>query len=78
MKVSALLHAMDKDDEIVIESFEKSVTDMLYAGSVRGISRDSPINHMHVSCLCAINDTLHILAEEPKGRGTINERRKTN
>lgn len=68
MKVSALLHAMDKDDEIVIENFDQSVNNMLYEGSVRGISRDSPINRMHVSCLCAINDTLHILAEEAKGR----------
>lgn len=69
MKVSALLHVMEKDDLIVIDDFDKPINNMLlYEGRVRGISRDSPINRMHVSSLCAINDTVYILVEQPKAK----------
>lgn len=77
MKVSALLHIMDNNDEICIEEFGKPINDMLlYERRVRGISRDSPINRMHMSCLCATNNTVYIVTEQLKERKLINERSK--
>ena len=79
MKVSQLLHVIDKDDTIVIEDFEKPVTKMqIYVGPVRGIKKDNPINKMHVAGITAVNDTLFILAEDPKMKGEGHENRKYN
>lgn len=40
MKVSQLLHAMDKDDFIMIDDFDAHIDNMtIYIGTVRGITR---------------------------------------
>lgn len=70
MKVSQLLHAMDKDDEIIIDDGNKRISNMtLYKGTVRGIKRDDPINRMHVMSIHAADDVIFVLAEESKTKG---------
>ncbi|MBR2388138.1 MAG: hypothetical protein IKB02_09840 [Clostridia bacterium] len=70
MRVSQLLHVMDKNDEVVINDFGKAVDKMtIYEGLVKGINRDNPINKMCVACICASDDTIYIVAEFPKGKG---------
>lgn len=72
MKVSALLHVMDKDDFIVIDNFDKPINNtLMYAGKVRGITRDSPINRMHVSSIWVSDDTIFILAEKPQRKDKV-------
>ena len=69
MKVSQLLHAMDKDDLIVIDDYDKPIDKMnVYKGTVREIKRDSPVNQMHISSICADNDTILVLAVKAKER----------
>lgn len=70
MKVSQLLHAMDKDDLIVIDDYDKPIDKMtLYKGNVRGIKRDNPINKMHIMSVCANDDRILLLAVNPKEKG---------
>lgn len=70
MKVSQLLHAMDKDDLIVIDDYDKPIDKMtLYKGNVRGIKRDNPINKMHIMSVCADDDTILVLAVKQKLKG---------
>lgn len=70
MKISQLLHAMDKDDLIVIDDYDEPITKMtLYEGTVRGIVRDNPINKMHIESICAENDTILVLATHPTKKG---------
>jgi arginine repressor len=65
MKVSQLLHVMDKDDEIVIDDYDAPIVKMrLYKGKVKGIKRDDQINKMHVASICADDDTILVLATE--------------
>ena len=67
MKVSQLLHAMDKDDKIVVDDFDASVENLtVYSGTVRGIKRDDPINRMHVEVISAVDDVIYILARVPR------------
>ena len=69
MRVSQLTCVMDKDETIVINDFNKPITDMeIYVGAVRGLKKDNPINKMHVSCISAVNDTIFIVVEEPRER----------
>ena len=65
MKVSQLLHAMDKDEEIIIS--ENPLGDDLYNGKVRDIKRDNPINNCHIDKVFAYDDTLVILIDTTKG-----------
>lgn len=59
MRVSQLLKVMDKDEDICIEDYNKTIDDMeLYCGAVRGIKKDDPINKMQVVAIVAINDLL--------------------
>ena len=70
MKVSQLLHAMDKDDEIIIDDGNKRISNItIYKGTVRGIKRDSPINKMHVHHIFACDNVMVVLAEESKTKG---------
>lgn len=70
MKVSQLLHVMDKEDLISIEDYNAPIDKMtIYEGAVRGIKRDDAINKMHVYGICAVNDTICVLAEKPRARG---------
>lgn len=70
MKVSQLLHVMDKDDVIVIDDYDAPIDNMtIYIGSVREITRDNPINKMHIQSICANKDTILVLATKPKQKG---------
>ena len=70
MRISQLLHAMDKDDVVEICDFDAPIDDnLIYKGSVRGISRDNPINRMHVECILAQNGTIFVLARKPRAKG---------
>ena len=69
MRVSQLIHTMDRDDEIVIDDFDAPIDkNNLYKGTVRGIKKDNPINKMHVMSVCADNDVILVLAIEPRRR----------
>lgn len=69
MRVSQLIHAMDKDDMIVIDDYNAPIDNMtIYEGTVRGIKRDNPINQMHVSSISAKYDTILVLAEKARER----------
>ena len=62
MRVSQLLHVMDRDDEIVIDDMDAPVYRMrIYSGTVRGIYKDSPINKMRVISVCADDGQMSIL-----------------
>ena len=62
MKVSQLIHAMDRDDSIVIDDFDAPIDKMnLYSGTVRGIYKDNPINKMHIKSICADDDVILVL-----------------
>lgn len=66
MRVSQLLKVMDKDDEIVIDDFGKRIDEMrIYNGTVRGITRDDPINKMHIYSVAAYDHTIIVLAGAP-------------
>lgn len=69
MKVSQLIHAMDRDDEIVIDDYDAPFDKMtIYEGTVRGIKKDNPINKMLIESVCAVNDTILVLAVKPRER----------
>lgn len=70
MKVSQLLHVLEKDADIVIDDYGAPVdSTTIYEGTARGIVRDNPINKMHVECIFACNDTLFVLASKPDKKG---------
>ena len=70
MKVSQLLHAMDRDDFIIIDDYDAPIDKMnLYQGAVRGIHRDNPINKKHIDSICASDDKILVLVSEPKRKG---------
>ena len=72
MKVSQLIHAMDRDDLIVIDDFDAPIDKMnLYIGKVMGIYKDNPINKMHIKSICADNDMILVLV---RTEGKRNER----
>lgn len=78
MRVSQLIHAMDRDEEIIIEDGNKRITRMrLYEGTVRGIKRDDPINRMHVNRVIACDNVMVVLANgESENRFSPKEVRK--
>lgn len=62
MRVSQLIHAMDRDDSIIIDDFDAPIDKMnLYSGTVRGIYKDNPINKMHIKSICADDDVILVL-----------------
>ena len=70
MKVSQLIHAMDKDDVIIIDDYEAPIDNMtIYEGPVKGFSREDPTNKMHICSVCAHDDKILVLAVTPKKRG---------
>lgn len=70
MRVSQLIHAMDRDDLIVINDGNKRITNMqVYSGSVRGIKKDNPINRYYVHNILADGDTIVVLAENQRKKG---------
>lgn len=70
MRVSQIIHAMDRDDDIIINHADKRIDNMqIYKGTPRGIKRDSPINRMHVQHLFACDNVLVVLAVEQRKKG---------
>lgn len=70
MRVSQLIHAMDKDDLIIINDGNKKITELeVYRGEVRGIKKDDPINRYHVHHIFADGDTIVVLAEKQRAKG---------
>ena len=64
MRVSQLLHVMDRDDEIIIDDANEKINRMrVYKGTVRGIKRYDPINQMHVNSVFADDSVIVVLAE---------------
>ena len=77
MRVSQLIHAMDKDDLIIVDDGNKRVTDMrVYNGKVGGIKKDNPINRYHVHHIFADGDTIVVLAEKQRAKGADNDRQR--
>lgn len=75
MKVSQLLHVMDKDDDIIIDDGNKHIDrSLVYQGTVKGIKRDDVVNKMHVVSIIPCDNKLFILAEDPGEKGARNER----
>lgn len=69
MKVSQLIHAMDRDEEIVIDDYDAPVDKMtIYEGTVRGIKKDNPVNQMHIESIAVCNDTIIVLAVKQRER----------
>lgn len=67
MRVSQLIHAMDRDDLIIVNDGNKRITNMcVYSGEVRGIKKDDPINRYYVHHIFADGDTIVVLAEEQR------------
>jgi hypothetical protein len=70
MRVSQLLHVMDKDDDIIIDDGNKKIDrQRVYSGTVRGIKRDNPINKMHVVVIYPYDNKLLVLAETSENKG---------
>ena len=70
MKVSQLIHAMDKDELIIINDGNRRISNMcIYHGEVRGIKKDNPINRYHIHHLFADGDTIVVLAENQREKG---------
>ena len=62
MKVSQLLHAMDREDDIIIGNGNERIDRMtIYKGEVRGIKRDDPVNRMHVEHVFACDNVMVVL-----------------
>lgn len=61
MRVSQVLHAMDKDEIVRIFDSTKPIDQChLYEGTVRGIHRDSPLLPLGVDMLMADEDVIVI------------------
>ena len=70
MRLSQLIHKMDKDDLIIVYDGNKKIDCMeVYNGEVRGIKKDDPINRHHVYNIFADGDTIVVLAEKQKMKG---------
>jgi hypothetical protein len=70
MRVSQLIHAMDRDDHIIVNDGNKRITNMcVYRGEVRGIKKDNPINRYYVHHIFADGDTIVVLAEDQRKKG---------
>ena len=70
MKLSQLLHVMDKDDKIIVDDGNKKIDRMrVYSGTVRGIKRDNPINKMHIVAIYPYDNKLLVLAETSNKKG---------
>lgn len=78
MKVSQLLHVMNRDDYITIHDFDKRIDRMkIYGGPVKGIHKDNPINKMHVLTIEPNDDgTLSCLVMKQRKKEETKERKQ--
>lgn len=61
MRVSQVLHSMDKDEIVcIIDSARPVDNDVIYSGPVRGVHRDSLLNSLGVDMLFVIDDVFYI------------------
>ena len=71
MRVSQILHKMDKDEAVVIFDSTKPFDNaVLYSGPARGVHRDSPLLGRGVSMIMADRDVivLDVGFEERRGK----------
>lgn len=62
MKLSQLLHVIDKEDKICVSDFDKALEhSLLFYGEAKGIKKDNEINEMHVLNVTAYDDEILIL-----------------
>ena len=62
MKLSQLLHVIDREDKICVSDFNKSIEHcLLFEGEAKGIKKDNEINEMHVLNVTAYDDEILIL-----------------
>lgn len=62
MKLSQLLHVIDKEDKICVIDFDKALEhSFLFYGEAKGIKKDNEINEMHVLNVTAYDDEILIL-----------------
>lgn len=74
MKISQLTKLMPKYDEIIIDDENLPIDRMnIYAGTVRGITRDNPINKMHITSICADEDRISVLVANGESRSKAKE-----
>ena len=67
MRVSQLIHVMDRDDQIIINDGNKKISELeIYRGTCRGIKKDDPINRYFVHNIFADGETIVVLAEEQR------------
>ena len=67
MRVSKLIHAMHRDDEIVIDDFSLPIDIMtVYSGAVRGIKKDNHVNKFYVMSIHALDDKIYVLASRER------------
>lgn len=67
MRLSQLIHAMDRDDDISVSDYGAPIDKcLLYDGIVRGIKKDNEINKMHVVNVTASDDVVCVLVSRRK------------
>lgn len=67
MRLSQLIHAMDRDDDICVSDYGAPIDKcLLYDGIVRGIKKDNEINKMHVVNVTASDDVVCVLVSRRK------------
>ena len=65
MRLSQLIHVMDRDDWIIVNEGGEGITNMeVYNGKVRGIKKDDPINRYRVHNIFADVDNIVVLIEK--------------
>lgn len=70
MKVSQLIHAMDRDERITINDYDAPIDkSLLFDGTPRGIKKDDPINKMLVESIVADGDVILVLARKRENVG---------
>lgn len=73
MKLSQLLKVMDKDDDIIIYEYEKSIINKpIFRGNVKNIHKESPLNKGHIKYLLPCNN--RILVEISLAERSENEK----
>ena len=66
MKLSQLLHKMERDARIIVEDTSLPIDRMrVYEGEVRRIKRDAEINSFYVEHVLVVGNVLVVLAGKP-------------
>lgn len=66
MKLSQLLHKMERDARIIVKDTSRPIDRMrVYEGEARGIKRDDALNGYYVEHVLADDNVLVVLAGKP-------------